>query len=241
MKRTFKEYILLAVPTVGMIGVFPFVILQFIRSQWLMGTVDAAIVLGFGLVALYVWMTRKVRIPSIVLTVFTLCATVAVIYINGPSLIYWAFPTMTAAYFLLKPGEAATANMLALFVLIPVISMNLEYLEFVSILITIILNNIFSYVFSINMQEHQEKLVTQATRDALTGAGNRRLFDEDARESIAFLKRSEVTTTLILLDIDHFKNINDAFGHATGDQVVINLTKLFRLRLRHHISGCGCL
>ena len=145
MKRTFEEYILLAVPMIGMIGVFPFVVLRFIRYQWLMGVVDAAIVLIFGLVALYVWKTRKTRIPSIVLTVFTAIVTDTVIYINGPTLIYWSFPTMSAAYFLLKPREAATVNVIAICALIPVISMNVNLLEFFSILITLILNNIFSY------------------------------------------------------------------------------------------------
>lgn len=232
MKRTFEEYILLAVPMIGMIGVFPFVVLRFIRYQWLMGVVDAAIVLIFGLVALYVWKTRKTRIPSIVLTVFTAIVTDTVIYINGPTLIYWSFPTMSAAYFLLKPREAATVNVIAICALIPVISMNVNLLEFFSILITLILNNIFSYVFSMNMKGHQEKLATQATRDSLTGAGNRRLFDENVSECIAYRKRNNDSITLIMLDIDHFKKINDTFGHATGDHVLINLMKLFQLRLR---------
>lgn len=232
MKRTFEEYILLAVPMIGMIAILPFMVLRFIRSQWLMCAVDAAIVLSFGLVALYVWKTRKIRIPSIVLTVLGGIAEVMAVYINGPTMIYWSFPAMTSAYFFLKPREAATANVIVICALIPILSKNVNRFELFSILITLILNNVFSYVFSMNMKGHQEKLTTQATRDSLTEVGNRRLFDESVSECIAYRKRSNDSITLIMVDIDHFKKINDTFGHATGDHVLINLMKLFQLRLR---------
>lgn len=58
-----------------------------------------------------------------------------------------------------------------------------------------------------------------ARRDALTGLLNRRAFEEDAN-TLSAHERSEGCLALILLDLDHFKQINDTFGHSTGDEVL---------------------
>lgn len=232
VKRTSEEYILLTLCAAGIVGVLPFVVFRVVQSQWLTAAIETTIILGVILIGIYVWKRRKVRLPSILLTVFYLCGVAAVININGPSLIYWAFPAMTASYFLLKPNEAAIANVLVMSSLLPVISVATGNLELSSIMVTLILNNIFSFIFSRNMQSHQDVLATQATRDCLTGAGNRRLFDENVSDSIAYLKRNNETTTMIMLDIDHFKKINDTFGHVMGDEVLVELSRQLNLRLR---------
>ena len=71
-----------------------------------------------------------------------------------------------------------------------------------------------------------------ATTDALTGANNRHRFLERADEEVARSERYGRTISLLMLDIDHFKNINDTFGHAIGDDVLRALSaecrKLFR-------------
>lgn len=71
-----------------------------------------------------------------------------------------------------------------------------------------------------------------ATTDALTGANNRHRFLERAEEEIAHSKRYDRPLSFLMLDIDHFKIINDTFGHAIGDDVLRVLSaecrKLFR-------------
>lgn len=66
----------------------------------------------------------------------------------------------------------------------------------------------------------------RATRDALTGAYNRRQFDEFLKRELSFLKRnSKQGLGLIIFDIDHFKKINDSFGHLAGDEVLKDVGK----------------
>jgi diguanylate cyclase (GGDEF)-like protein len=71
-----------------------------------------------------------------------------------------------------------------------------------------------------------------ATTDALTGANNRHRFLERADEEVARSERYARPVSLLMLDIDHFKNINDSFGHAIGDDVLRALSaecrRLFR-------------
>src|SRR5437773_2202999 len=59
-----------------------------------------------------------------------------------------------------------------------------------------------------------------ADTDALTGAHNRRSFDRRLQEAISAARRGKRPLSLIALDIDHFKQINDRFGHETGDDVL---------------------
>ncbi len=71
--------------------------------------------------------------------------------------------------------------------------------------------------------ELQEKLKRQATHDPLTGAGNRRLFMQRAGEEIERSIRYGAPLSLLMLDVDHFKAINDTYGHAFGDEVLKSL------------------
>jgi len=56
-----------------------------------------------------------------------------------------------------------------------------------------------------------------ATRDALTGTSNRRAIEEVARDELARCRRAGLPLSVLLVDLDHFKAINDTYGHATGD------------------------
>lgn len=83
-----------------------------------------------------------------------------------------------------------------------------------------------------------EQLTVLARQDALTGAFNRRhLIDELERQS-QLLKRYRTDFSIVILDIDHFKSINDTLGHQIGDLVLISLTKLLNDSLRE-IDACG--
>lgn len=65
-----------------------------------------------------------------------------------------------------------------------------------------------------------EGFLTEARTDPLTGLSNRRVFDQRMDEQFAKFKSTQQPFTLALLDIDHFKKINDTHGHASGDEVL---------------------
>lgn len=86
--------------------------------------------------------------------------------------------------------------------------------------------------------EAEKKLKNLASTDPLTGVMNRRAFDEQAHRELANAKRHGRELTLILLDLDHFKSINDKFGHQFGDQVLIKIAELIQPCLRATDSLC---
>jgi diguanylate cyclase (GGDEF)-like protein len=71
-----------------------------------------------------------------------------------------------------------------------------------------------------------------ARTDALTGAANRRAFDESLATELSGSRDADRVVSLLLVDIDHFKSINDRFGHVAGDAILVQLFDRLRTRLR---------
>jgi diguanylate cyclase (GGDEF)-like protein/PAS domain S-box-containing protein len=79
----------------------------------------------------------------------------------------------------------------------------------------------------------RETLHDQSVRDPLTRAYNRRYMEESLERELTRMRRKNGHAGLIMLDIDHFKDFNDTFGHAAGDQLLKQLTDL----LQRHVRG----
>ncbi|MBU3937512.1 MAG: diguanylate cyclase, partial [Proteobacteria bacterium] len=79
------------------------------------------------------------------------------------------------------------------------------------------------------MEEDLERL---ATTDALTGLSNRHRFNELLQQEVDRAKRYNTPLSLIMFDLDHFKKINDTYGHAVGDQVLQAVAKVIRENVR---------
>lgn len=78
----------------------------------------------------------------------------------------------------------------------------------------------------------EQELLRLATRDALTGLANRRYFFDVAETSLTQTRRYGSPMTVALLDLDHFKHINDTHGHAAGDTVLNTFADILRASLR---------
>ncbi|MEV6346858.1 GGDEF domain-containing protein [Actinoplanes sp. NPDC051851] len=82
-----------------------------------------------------------------------------------------------------------------------------------------------------------EVLADQATTDALTGAANRRAFDTGLRTAVASATAGGEPAALLMVDVDHFKQINDTWGHAVGDRALLAVADA----LREAADGAACL
>lgn len=76
------------------------------------------------------------------------------------------------------------------------------------------------------IDELQEQLREQANRDPLTGLYNRRYLDSTLERELARCKRDGNPLALILIDIDHFKQVNDTYGHQAGDEILLRLAAM---------------
>jgi len=77
----------------------------------------------------------------------------------------------------------------------------------------------------------ERQLEHMASRDYLTGLLNRRRLEEDLQVQLAQARRYGVPGALLFLDLDHFKDVNDSFGHSVGDELLVSVAQLLRERL----------
>ncbi len=85
---------------------------------------------------------------------------------------------------------------------------------------------------TLSLEAANAELGRQAQTDALTGLLNRRAFDPLLERTLADARRNRRPLSILMIDADHFKRVNDVFGHGVGDEVLRMLAGMLRLRLR---------
>ncbi len=95
-----------------------------------------------------------------------------------------------------------------------------------------VLTVLFMHLYETHRAEAQDKLVALAETDALTGLANRSSFKSTLDRTIKEALRSNTPFALVLMDIDHFKTVNDTLGHDAGDEVLRHISTLLAERLR---------
>jgi diguanylate cyclase (GGDEF)-like protein len=93
---------------------------------------------------------------------------------------------------------------------------------------------------ALDRQARLQEVARLATRDSVTGLANRRLFEETLDLEIGRSRRQGTPLSLVVLDIDHFKQVNDSAGHRAGDEVLggvgralVSITKASDLAARY--------
>ena len=86
--------------------------------------------------------------------------------------------------------------------------------------------------------EYMQHILSLASVDSLTGLYNKRHFDEVFGKEVARAEQSGTPCSLVILDIDHFKRINDGFGHPAGDAVLKHVASVVKGQIRQSDTLC---
>lgn len=89
-----------------------------------------------------------------------------------------------------------------------------------------------SHETAIRFAEHKRHLELMSTRDGMTGVFNRRHWETFLLKEYENCRRSHGDAAILLIDIDHFKSINDTWGHDVGDEAIIAITRQLQMTLR---------
>ncbi|MBW0147927.1 GGDEF domain-containing protein [Marinobacter arenosus] len=166
---------------------------------------------------------------------FPLLAVVCAAYsttINGHAGLYWAYPAATALFFLLPLREAMVSNVVFVTVMAVVSFFKFPEADFWRITFSLGLTCVFAMVFAWLVGKLQQELTRLATTDPLTGCLNRSQLADILNHQIQMRERYERVSSLILIDLDFFKVINDQWGHLAGDRVLKEMAARVRKRLR---------
>ncbi len=93
-------------------------------------------------------------------------------------------------------------------------------------------------VANLTLGRYQRKLEFMASTDKLTGVANRQIFEEYFAKAMAEADESESPVSIILLDIDLFKRVNDTYGHNIGDLVIKTVSSVLKNQLREKDVVC---
>jgi len=102
-----------------------------------------------------------------------------------------------------------------------------------------LISTVFGAEFDRLSRKLGSKLKQQASTDEITGLANRRSIIEFLGESIDQAKVSNAWLTVIMIDIDHFKHINDNYGHVQGDECLATISKTIESNVRKNIDAVG--
>jgi diguanylate cyclase (GGDEF)-like protein len=83
-----------------------------------------------------------------------------------------------------------------------------------------------------DLRNAQDKLRKMATTDFLTGIANSRLFSEAGEREVQRARRYKRPLALLMIDLDHFKKVNDKYGHAIGDKILVTFAGICKKCLR---------
>lgn len=153
-------------------------------------------------------------------------------WLLGTKALPWSYLALMANFFLVRQSLATPANALLVAGLIAMPQLlrgpppDLQALA----VITLIFG--FGYRFSRRLQGDHTRLEQLASLDALTGIPNRRALERALQQQINGARESRFRQALVVLDIDHFKEVNDCHGHAAGDAALSDLAGILRAELR---------
>jgi diguanylate cyclase (GGDEF)-like protein len=228
----YRDRIFYRLGIVAVILLLPFVVNAFFKERFGIGLTSLALVVVFAVDVIAIRRGRKPPVPPAILVVPVALAVGIAIARQGVIGAFWAYPAVMLFQFVASRWAANIINGL---LVIMVAILAYHYLGpsiTVRLFVTLILTMIFTNIFLGIVLRLQERLRRLGITDALTGAYNRRHMDREVGEAVERHKRYGTDASLLLVDIDHFKSINDEAGHGAGDRVLAEIAALMKRSLR---------
>ena len=167
--------------------------------------------------------TYKTVYTFIWLTPFTALFVAYLTNKIGISGTYWCYSTVLLYYFMMSERQAWISTIAFILINLPLAWQILETHEAIRFTVTFLLVCVYSAIFLRVISRQYYEMREQAITDKLTGLYNRFLLQDSLEQAIHQANRTNAAFTLIIMDIDNFKEINDELGHDIGDHVLMQL------------------
>lgn len=227
-----RRRVMYALSILAFVFLVPFAVHDFLRDRNALGLSIVVVVVAFAADGYAVRHRRKPPVPYALLLFPMAAAIVLSLATQGVIGAFWCYPAVLFFYFVLARPLARLCTGVLLVVATAAVYHYLNVRITVRFCVSLILTIVIVDIIQGIIRELQRRLVQQAITDPLTGAFNRRHMETRLAEALESGRRREAPAALLLIDIDHFKRINDEHGHKAGDHVLKGLVALLRNRSR---------
>lgn len=211
-----------------------FALYRALHGQWAAASIDFAIVLLIGAPVVYAMRTGSTAGPGMLLCITNSLGSAVACYFIGPASLPWVYLVLMTNFFIASARQAVVFNLLLTLVLLLLPHMFVLPVDRASAVVVAALVTLFAYLSALRVSSDHQVLEELASSDALTGLPNRRMMERALEEAMILQRIGKRSHGLLIADIDHFKEVNDSYGHAAGDAAIADLGAILKFEMRKH-------
>ncbi|GHA82398.1 GGDEF domain-containing protein [Lysobacter bugurensis] len=228
LRTDFSFAVLVLTGTCLVVAVVPFALYRAMVGPVAVAMLDSAIIAVVLGAIVRVWRGGAVEPAARLVSVALGAGVLGTVALVGPLAAPWLYPYVLAVFLLTGRRWAIALSAITLAALLLMPGAYESAVQAAVHTTTGALSAAFAYVFAQRAGLQHAHLHRLATHDALTGALNRRSLGQELERAIDAARSDAGTASLIVLDLDRFKHINDTHGHEAGDRVLIEFAHAVR-------------
>lgn len=232
LRSDFQLSIITLLGASAIFGVSPFAVFRFLEDNYIAGIADVIILVGIVTLMVYAWRTGDTARSGFLMAGFCCIGGIAISIILTDLGFLWLYPVFVTTFFLTQSRIAITLNAISVAILAIEGSAFTSGQTLASFIATAAVVSACAFIFALRNEFQRREMARLARRDALTGIRNRRSMDDALKLAASTANRTGSQYAMVVLDLDHFKDINDNHGHATGDRILVELTRLVEANTR---------
>ena len=201
-------------------------------GDWTAAAIDLGLVLLISGPVAYALHTGRSDGPGAFMCASNSVGCAVACYVIGPASLPWIYLVLMTNFFIAAPRLALLCNLLLTVAVLAIPGMFDAPLHGISTAVTAALVTMFAYLFALRVNSDTQVLEEMASLDALTGVPNRRMMEQELTAALEVHRAGQRSYGLVIVDLDHFKRVNDTHGHAAGDAVLADLAKILKFEMR---------
>jgi diguanylate cyclase len=230
--QTCRQRVMAALALIALVFLLPYAANNLLHARLLLGSGMLLSVLVVVVDAIALHFRRRPPLPLGLLLLPAIGAIALSLKLHGVIGALWTYPAVLLFHFIMS---RRVANVYGVLLLVAVTSLVQYFIDLetalrfgLTLVVTVALLNVALNVIA----DLRRRLLEQTILDPLTRAYNRRYMESCLTYAGEYSRRTGTPATLLLIDIDHFKILNQVHGHAVGDDVLRTLTSVIRRRAR---------